>query len=330
MPSHNLSTVEKKVLIAAQFAARESIPQLARRVGVRNHVAQRALKSLRDRGVISPYVVVDVSKLGFVDYAVFFSISPASAKMHRKLVQFLKQSAAVPWVAELTGEYHYAFSLICRHISDVDAFLLLLGKTVGVEMISRTVSVRTSWTIFPQRYLVPELACAGIGYEIQSNRDVIKYDELDLRLLRVLSASRGPSDAECARAIGEAATTVRYRRSLLEERGVIVAYAFSFDVVSIGRFPCIFMLQMKTPSRDLRRRLQSFMTAEPESICLLSCVGSWDYELSIAAESPSHAAEFQRRLLDRFSSDIAQVRSLTPLKTHKLEPFPSSITAGLT
>lgn len=325
MSSRSLSPIEKRVIVGAQFAARESITTLAKRIGVHTHIAQRALRKLRERGILTPYVVVDVSKLGFVDYAVFFSVSPDSARMHRKLIQFLKQSSQVPWIAEFTGEYHYACSIICRHISEVDDFLLSLGRNVGVEMTNRMVSTRTSWTIFPQRYLSPELASSGVCYGVQSDKDVVKCDELDIRLLRLLSGTKGPSDAECARMLGEPATTIRYRRSLLEEKGVIVSYAFSIDVASIERHPCIFLLQMKTPSRDLRRRLHAFAVSEIDTDCLLAGVGAWDYELTIAAESPGDIAEFQRRLLDRFSKDISQVRSITPLRTHKLEPFPSGV-----
>jgi DNA-binding Lrp family transcriptional regulator len=325
MSVRGLSPVEKKVIIGGQFAARESISTLAKRIGVKSHVAQRALRGLLDRGVLKPYLVVDVSKLGFTDYAVFFSVSPGSAKMHRKLVQYLMQSVQVPWLAEFSGEYHYAFSLICRHISEVDDFLLSLGRSVGIEMTSRTVSVRTSWMYFSQKYLLPEFTCSVTGYEIQSRGQLIKYDDLDIRLLRLLSDPAAPSDAACGRALGEAPTTIRYRRDLLEQKGVIVSYALSLDVASINRFPCIFLLQVKTPSSDLRRRLQAFAATELDARCLLSCVGSWDYELTIAAESLGSVAECQRKLLERFSNDLAQVRSITPLKTHKLEPFPSSI-----
>jgi DNA-binding Lrp family transcriptional regulator len=325
MSARGLSAVEKKVIIGGRFTARESISTLAKRIGVKNHVAQRALRGLLEREVLKPYLVVDVSKLGFTDYAVFFSVSPGSAKLHRKLVQYLKQSVQVPWFAEFSGEYHYAFSLICRHIGEVDDFLLALGRAVGVEMTSRTVSVRTSWMTFPHRSLLPDFACSVIGYEIQSRGDVIKYDDLDIRLLRLLSDPTAPSDAACSRALGEAPATVRYRRGLLEQKGVIVSYALALDVAAINYFPCIFLMQMKTPSNELRRRLQTFAATEIGATSLLSCVGSWDYELTIAAESLANVAECQRQLLDRFASDIAEVRSITPLKTHKLEPFPSSI-----
>ncbi len=328
MSSRGLSLVERRVIIGARFAARESIAALAERIGVRSYILQRAIKTLRDRGIISPYVAVDVSKLGFTDYAVFFSVSPETAQVHRKLVQFLLQSAQVPWAVELAGEYQYAFSLICRHISEVDEFLLSLGKAVGVEMTNRTVLTRTSWTLFPPRYLLPETSRASPGYEIHSRAEVVKYDDLDIQLLRVMSEPRGPTDAECARALGEAATTVRYRRSVLEQKGVIVSYAFSVDAVAINRFPCVFLLHVKSPYRDLRRRLRAFAASELDATALVSCIGAWDYELTIEADSPNSVAEFQRRLLDRFSKDLVAIRSLTPLKTHKLEPFPSGIVAG--
>jgi DNA-binding Lrp family transcriptional regulator len=325
MTLRDLSLIERKVLVGSRFAARESIPILAKRIGVRSHVAQRALKSLRDRGILTPCVVVDISKLGFVDYAVFFSISPESAKLHRKLMRFLVGSIEVPWVVELAGEYHYAFSLICRHISEVDEFLLSLGKSVGVEMIERTVVARTSWTVLSPRYLLAENSRKSSGYEIYSGPEVVKYDALDIELLRQLSRPEGPSDAECARALGEAVTTVRYRRRMLERKKVIVSYTFSVDGTLIGRFPHIFLLAVKKPSHELRRRLQAFISAEADSVCLLSCIGAWDYELIIDAASPYSVAEFRRRLFERFSIEIGALRSLTPLKTHKLEPFPSNI-----
>ena len=328
MPPRGLSLLERKVVIGSRFAARESITVLAKRIGLRSHIVQRALRNLRERAILSPYVAVDVSKLGFTDYAVFFSVSPESAQMHQKLVQFLLQSVQVPWAVELVGEYQYAFSLICRHISEVDEFLLSLGKAVRIEMTNRTVLTRTSWTVFPPRYLLPDISDARPGYEIHSKDSTVKYDELDIQLLRIMSESSSPTDAECARTLGEAPATIRYRRNTLEKKGIIASYAFAVDCVSIGRFPCIFLLQVKSPHRDTQRRLRTFAANELDAVALVSSFGAWDYELSIEAESPNSIAEFQRRLLDRFSKELVAIRTLMPLKTHKLEPFPSGIGAA--
>jgi DNA-binding Lrp family transcriptional regulator len=327
MSSRRLSLAERKVLFGARFAARESVANLANRLGLRNHVALRALRNLRQYGVIKPYVAVDVSKLGFTDYAVFFSVSPESAKVHRKLVQFLVNSQEVPWVVEFAGEFNYAFSLICRHISHVDSFLLSLGQAVGVEMTNRVVITRTAWSVYAPRFLLPEPSGAAASYEFDSQAEVVKYDELDISLLRLLSAPAGATDAQCARSLGEASATVAYRRTALEKKGVIISYAFSIDPVAIGRTACFFLLQVKTPSPDLRRRILRFAASERDTMSVNSCIGAWDYEFCIAAESPMDIAEFQRRLFDKFSNELVGVRSLLPVKVYKLEPFPSSIIA---
>jgi DNA-binding Lrp family transcriptional regulator len=198
-----------------------------------------------------------------------------------------------------------------------------MGKTVGVEMTQRTVITRTSWTVFPPRYLFPELRGAKPGYHITAGRDVVKYDELDIELLRMLSSPKIVTNAECARRLGEPVNTIRYRRSVLEAKGVVVCYVLGIDPVRLGRIPYLCVIQVKTPSAELRGKLHAFIAHEPDVSCLLSCIGAWDYEITVDVEKPEDVAAFQRRLFEKFPTDLVSVQTVGLLKTHKLEPFPS-------
>ena len=136
----------------------------------------------------------------------------------------------------------------------------------------------------------------------------LQIDELDARLIRLLSDEAGISIVECARRLGVARATAQSRLDKLRSRGVITSEAPSIDPAALGyplRTYCIIQVRQTINHDVIAERLSRI----PEMLDLDTITGDFDMMATVVSRS---TVDLQR-VLDLISNTDGILRVPTRL-----------------
>lgn len=143
-------------------------------------------------------------------------------------------------------------------------------------------------------------------------------DEVDLELVRLLTADgRMPNNA-LAEATGIAPSTCLARVRALRDRGVIRGFHADVDLAALGRpLQAMVAIRIGAHSRDEIDRFRAMVPGLPGVLSLFHVSGANDYLLHVAAESPDALRDF---VLDHLTADPAVVHAETSLIFEHVRP----------
>ncbi|WP_344211925.1 Lrp/AsnC family transcriptional regulator [Kribbella sancticallisti] len=136
-------------------------------------------------------------------------------------------------------------------------------------------------------------------------------DEVDLELVRLLTADgRMPNNA-LAEATGIAPSTCLTRVRALRDRGVIRGFHAEVDLAALGQpIQALVAIRLGAHSRDEVDRFRTAAPRLPGVLALFHVTGVNDYLLHVAAASPDALREF---VLDYLTADPAVSHAETSL-----------------
>jgi DNA-binding Lrp family transcriptional regulator len=147
-------------------------------------------------------------------------------------------------------------------------------------------------------------------------------DEVDLKLVRLLTADgRMPNNA-LAEATGIAPSTCLTRVRSLRERGVIRGFHADVDLGALGQpLQALIAIRIGAHSRDEIDRFRSKVPTLPGVLALFHVSGANDYLLHVSAATPDALREF---VLDHLTADPAVVHAETSLIFEHIRATPDA------
>lgn len=147
----------------------------------------------------------------------------------------------------------------------------------------------------------------------RTRRSTVSIDQLDVKLITLISKEAGISVVECARRLGIARATAQGRLDRLRRTGVISSMAPHIDPVAIGySIRCFCSLQIRQSVGH--QRVAENLTQIPELLELHTATGDADMMATIVSRSTQDL----QRVLDLISrtEGVVRVSSRLALGTH--------------
>jgi DNA-binding Lrp family transcriptional regulator len=317
-----LSSAERKVLSAMQMDWRLDAPAIAKATALRPHVVTYALKQLRDKKIMRPFVMYNIHALGLTDYCVFFNVQGSGKRIRDKVLQYSVDSQQTTYVAELSGRYQYSTSIMATSIFEVESFFDGLAKRIERPSLDLSFGIRAQWSILPVKYLDPISRKLPSATRTESPSQT-SIDDTDDKLLTVLSRDPSISWTKLASALGSPYSTVRYRIDSLVKRGVIIGFPVAIDGARLGRHPFRVLIVARGIDSSLRKELFSFASSHRFCSMFVRCLGAWDFELNYDLEELSQGGEMVQELHDTFGPFIQSTTTVNELAVLKAHSWPS-------
>lgn len=315
-----LNRKEREILLCGQLQAEVSISEIARQTGYKEHTVRYSFERFEEAGLIYRYPFINVFPLGYEVYGLFFSLV-TGGKIRRRFLDELGAHPKVSWILELGGAYNFGVAIYAKRSSEITAFLQYLSESFGTAIIDKSVSIRTSWTLFPRSYLstksysTKSLSCGDVGSSYH-------LDEIDSRLLSALSQLRSASFREVAQSLKLPLTTAQARLKRLKEGKVIVGFAYELNPKVIGAQGYRLLIYLKAMSSKFREAFYRHCEEEKHIFAIIECVGSWDFELKVEVEDDDELHVLIGKLYEKFPRDLREVKTLTVFDTPKLSFYP--------
>ena len=280
-----LTQQQRDILYEVQFDAEVPIQEIAKRTKVAAHVVQYQLNRMRQLGVIRPGVFIDVHRLGFEEFEVFFSLSVVSPKIKQKLFSILSTHERIIWFAELGGSMQCGFTIFARNGHEVMQLLEDLSKRSGISFAQKSISLVVNRTLFRKKFLTTKRNKSRPFLTLGPIESHTKVDETDYRVMSALVHGGFASHRDIARSLKLPSSTVQYRINALRQAEIIKGFVYyqSADLLGMQKFR--ILINTRGAQREAYLKLFDFSTNHPNVVLFIQSLGKWDFEIGAEVEN---------------------------------------------
>ncbi|MDO8339097.1 MAG: Lrp/AsnC family transcriptional regulator [Candidatus Burarchaeum sp.] len=312
--NEKLDAKDRRMLHGLSLNARMPLSALAKKLKTSKQAVGYRLASLERRGMIEGYyAVINPYALGMTHYRLFVKYTGMSARREQEFMDFLSRNPKVVWTAYLEGSLDAGIIIWANGTEEFaevyDAIMRRFGKNFSRKEFSISKSIR----YFKADYLTgtrsEQSLLVGMGKK--------KYDadEIDLRIIGLLSERGRMPTVELAQRAGVAALTARNRLRRLQREGVIVGFNVKINHKALGYTHRKMMLRITDRASQAYRELLSYLHNHPAVIYIVEPIGSADLEFEVmtGSEVELHEVIHDLRVLSSVVRDYEVV-------THYYEP----------
>ncbi len=319
-----LSTRDREVILKAQLRASEPLSRLRKGLNYKEHTVRYSIQRCLETNIIKPRVFVNLNRLGFNQYEVFFTLSSDTRQSRNGLIKSLIASNQISWFGQLGGDFQYGFNMAAENIGEVVSFFADLSEKFGTVFMEKAFAERVSLQYFGSKYLSPKTRPAG-ALSYASTTEKVEIDDVDHRILSALSRTGERSSRRIARELSVPQTTVDYRLRKLEEKGVIVGYYYNLQAQELGYQSFLLLAGMKSVSIRAINDFKAFCAKHPNVLLLIHSLGSWDFEVWIDTETAVQATAIVEEIYDAFGHELSWIKILPAFQALKVAEYPFQV-----
>jgi DNA-binding Lrp family transcriptional regulator len=294
---------------------------VAQELRMKEKTVRLQMQRLKERGLVSLRPLIDVYRLGLVQWGVFFSIASGAHDAPSEILRYLVGREDISFVCELGGEYHFEVTVCAAGPSEAASFVEELGMRLPEGTIHKAVAARLALFDFRIKYLfgasgTPQILSWG------HSSGAISIDELDHHILRALSRGEFTSASELGRRYGVSHTAVSNRIARLERERVIVGYRYLLDTFALGYQSHLVLMFAQSMGGSFRKRLLDFCRDHLLVRFLVHNFGAWEYECGIEVSESQQVSEFTRELGNVFAKELGTFRVAPIFRYPKVVNYP--------
>lgn len=318
-----LSDNQGAVLFHARLDAEQSISELSRRSRLSEATVKHTLKKLSESGAISSSRIVNVHRLGLIEYDLACSFGVRGKKEREEIISFLRTSSEVTYVLEAGGSYQYLVTICVDSPVAVDAFLQRLGKRFGASFVAADLMVCLGYSLFAPKFLGNgKPSPASLIVRAEGSR--VAVDDLDRQILSAETEGVSASSREVARRLGIAHSTVHYRTLKLRESGVLLGCFWILHADQLGFQEYRVLLSLRGLRSEVKKGLYDFCLAHPHCTYLIECLGPWQFGIGVVVPAGAVAADFANQIYDGFGQSVDRLMLLPTFGERKVKVATSS------
>ena len=231
-----LDIKDKKILYELDTNSRQSIPQLSKKVGLHRNAVRYRIKRLEKQGIITTfYTVIDSYKLGYMVLKFYTAYQNATSTIKKEIVNYLVKSKITWLVSSVEGEFDLDVIFWIKNMNQFYSYwnktLNKYGKYLRDQVLYyqiQAISYRPSYLLFDKRKPDNEKC------EITGNESTIQIDDLDYRLLYLLSSDARLSIVNITKKLGITTNIARYRIKKLIKLDIIQGFRINIDISKFG------------------------------------------------------------------------------------------------
>jgi DNA-binding Lrp family transcriptional regulator len=319
---NGLSRTERLVLDALEMNARLPLTRVGTGIRKSQQIVSYTLNSLVERGVIHNFfTLVDYANLGVLNFRVYFRVNYTSKEKFDELIDYLKNDPHSAWIVTCSGRYDLICSFFAKNPSDFNKTLRSVVEKFPRQLQNYSVLTTIVVRKFGRKYLlrgkreIPETILGG-------DVNVMEVDEMNLRILDILSEQARTSVLGIARELSVTARTVIERIRKMERDGIIKGYRFLLDTRKTGHVPGLLMIRYHNITSDSEDGLLRYLKAHPNVRSVARTLGEWDLEISTEARDPVERRSIEMEIRQKFTKLIQNSESIPLFSTHKKIFFP--------
>ena len=319
-----LDVKDKKILYQLDVNCRQSLGQIAKKVGLSKQVVDYRIKRLEQQGVIKGYItVMDMTKLGYYTWLVYIKYLKPTIEAQSDMINFLKSHSHVAYVVDTYGYWDLVTSFVTRSVSeffkDWRAFLTKYRNHIAAKDISLIVELSQ----MRRTYLEGQSREAYDTLVSPAGADVkFAGDKLDWAILKELAGNAKLELQAIAQKVGLSPKAVSYRIKNLAKRGVVQSFRALIDNAKLGYDGYKVFLGLTAMTEKKESELATWLRMYPNVAHMTLAIGQADWGFEFLAHGREDFWKMINELRTKFKDVITTIDVLQYATHHKVLHLP--------
>ncbi|MCR4335824.1 MAG: Lrp/AsnC family transcriptional regulator [archaeon] len=317
-----LDVKDRKILYELDIDARQSLSQIGKKVGLSKEVVNYRINKLTEDGIIRGfYARVDASKMGLVMFRTFLSLQNITPEKETELINYIISQKQVGWCVKIQGNWDVNFIYWAKSTNHFFNFWKEFKKLYGNYISNRWTSLFGWFINLPKGFLVGKKPESFVPF-IMGGSEKIDFDELDVKILSILSEHAREPLISIAQKTGVSDKVVSYRIKNLEKQKVIGGYGVQLDFTKIGYEYWKIHVSLKSYSEQRFNELNNYCIQHPNIVYTDELIGGADLEIEGFFRNSSELQNFMNNMRYKFNDLVRDFEIMLYYKEYKLVFFP--------
>ncbi|MDD9952924.1 MAG: winged helix-turn-helix transcriptional regulator [Candidatus Woesearchaeota archaeon] len=315
-----LDVYSSKILYELDKQSNMPLKALAKKIRRSKQFVLYRIKKLEKEGIITSYnAIVDMSKLGFFSFRIYFKMRQFTKRDVNEFVDFLKREFDYIWaITTMHGMWDIAVFLGIKTIGDLQIFWDTVLLKYNKHIKEYTVSVYAP--IFNFNRLFTGAKTSEFQTRVYGEGDLVDVDELDWKLIQFYAPNVRASALEISKTLGVSADTVRKRIKNLENANVIVGYKIGVNLKKLGYTS--YRLDFDLLSTTENKRLFEFCRQHEKIYQVNNAIGGANYEIEVLVKDEHELHDLIEDIKDAFADVVEDIRYFSFSTFHQLKYIP--------
>jgi DNA-binding Lrp family transcriptional regulator len=312
-----LDLKDRRLLYELDKNCRQSNSEIGKKIRLNKNTVNYNVKRLEQEGaILGYYTVIDNSKLGYFSFRVYANFFNTKPEQENELINWLINNNRIGVVARIESIYDFVVMMWVKDVYEFDKFWLEFKKKFRAYFWNERVDVFTSVYHFKRKYLLEEDMFES--YEFIGENKKAEHDELDIKILRLLSKNARMPLIEISSKLKIPERTVAFRIKRMEKNKIIQGYRVNIDLEKIGyEYYKINMVLNDFQDYD---RLFEFSSNHPNIVYFDRTITDLDFEIDVEVKNRHELLKLLEQIKANFSIRSTEILSLKHY--YKLELIP--------
>ncbi|MBW2990826.1 winged helix-turn-helix transcriptional regulator [Candidatus Woesearchaeota archaeon] len=318
-----LDKVDLKLLGELENNARQTLSQIAKKLGTSQQVVSYRINSLLKRNVLYGFhTVVNFAMLGYTSYRTMIRFSNISDQKYKEIINYLLKHPNVLWLVGCGGRWDLLVNFTAKNVVQYNEFLRELKNKFPDQIQNHDILITIGGTFFGRDYLNKKIReikpVIYFGHEFKP----AKVDNTDLKILELISENARMSSVEIANKLGISPNTVILRIKNMKKTGLIQGFKPSIQVGNTkwAAYKALIKFQNITEKKELE--IMNYLQTNVNVIAILRLIGPWDFEIEFEVETKEDLLKLTRDVRDKFKEVIQGFEILPLYREYKYNYFP--------
>lgn len=291
MNNYNLTLKDLKLIEQLEVDSRQSLSQIAKKIGVSKEVANYRLnRLLNDEFVTGFRAVINYYALGYKHYRFLINLMSYEPKLREEIIYFFHKIPLCHCNGMIQTEYDLEILIWAKDEADLkkvyDSFLEAYAEKIRESLFFIVLKEH----VLRHSYLYGKQRIISFGNESA----ISKVDEDDKKIIDLLNYNPKISSLDISKKTGVPQSSLVYKLRLLEQKGILKTVTPILNSALLGFTKYQIYLYIKSPKK--KNQLISYLSEKKNVVKIFELIGSMDLSIEAYFQSSKQADDFIIRL----------------------------------
>lgn len=271
----SLDSTDFKILEQLDLNPKLPATQLAKKLRLSQQVVDYRIKKLIEEKIISSFsTIINLSKLGYEQYKLLFTLANVDEQTKQKIIGYLKSHKQVYWSAIIGGKWDLFVAVFVKNYEELERFLDDLFNKFPKALKDYEALYSIEREFHKHKFLHKSVYENFIKLNLASAEKLLP-DNLDLNILHSIKSNCRLSSLEIGRKTNVTYKTIQNRTKLLEQNNIIAGYRLFLNSQSFGYKPYLLLISFQSYGRDVEKKLFSYARTHKSITQSTKLFGRW-------------------------------------------------------
>ncbi len=282
---------------------RQSYSVLAKKAGTsKQMVHYRVNRLLRLKILRETLLTIDVGKLGYQNYAVYFQWN--SRQNEKRFIEELLNCPSIRYASDGTGKINFVVTFNARRPMEFQKMWdEILSRYEGTIKIF-SIQVITEYRGFESCIIIGKQNRDSEGSCLITGEKRVSVDDLDRRILKILCDNARAPLVSIASETGSSPDTIKGRIKRMEDEGLIQSYQWLYNLRAVGLRWYEVPISLTNMTKETWESLYSYCKNNPRIVLYVRSIGKFELMVLFEVGDDSEFDSEINKLHELFSKNI--------------------------